>query len=132
MVGKQCMHATQYKLAPLLHRLCKQRRRPTASTPKILEMNSMSSRSISLTTMILALQGYGQTIQALLMSFMAGPAFAQKSNERSVTASRKMDFCTSRTLQPVLATCFTILASVTTLHITACTASEHFGALRLD
>eukprot|EP00438_Fugacium_kawagutii_P004407 Skav228592 [mRNA] locus=scaffold1161:30461:37461:- [translate_table: standard] len=62
-----------------------------ASTPKIFEMNSISSRSMSLTTMILA--------------------FAQKSSERSVTASLRIDFCTKSTLQPVFAICLTIFAS---------------------
>ena len=42
-------------------------------------------------------------------------AFAQKSRERSVTASRRMDFCTKSTLQPVFAICLTIFASMDSL-----------------
>ena len=39
-------------------------------------------------------------------------AFAQKSRERSVTASLRIDFCTKSTLQPVFAICLTIFASM--------------------
>ena len=42
--------------------------------------------------------------------FFCHLAFAQKSSERSVTASLRMDFCTKSTLQPVLAICLTIFA----------------------
>merc|ERR1719446_1570877 len=52
----------------------------TGRQPHVFEMNSMSSRSMSVTTMIFIL--------------------ARKCSERSLTASRRMDFCTSSTVQP--------------------------------
>ena len=48
--------------------------------PQVFEMNSTSSRSMSLTTRIFI--------------------FARKCSESSLTASRRIDFCTSSTLQP--------------------------------
>mmetsp|Transcript_38276 Transcript_38276/g.94792 ORF Transcript_38276/g.94792 Transcript_38276/m.94792 type:complete len:234 (-) Transcript_38276:819-1520(-) len=57
----------------------------TGWQPTVLQMNSTSSRSMSVTTRILSL--------------------ARKCSDRSVTASRRMLFCTSSTLQPVLAIC---------------------------
>jgi len=54
----------------------------TGMHPQVLEMNSMSSRSTSFTTRIFI--------------------FARKWRESSLTASRRMDFWMSSTLQPVL------------------------------
>mmetsp|Transcript_8268 Transcript_8268/g.20543 ORF Transcript_8268/g.20543 Transcript_8268/m.20543 type:complete len:234 (+) Transcript_8268:216-917(+) len=52
--------------------------------PRVLQMNSISSRSTSRTSMIFS--------------------FARKCRPRSVMASRRIDFCSSTTLHPVLAT----------------------------
>mmetsp|Transcript_35791 Transcript_35791/g.78181 ORF Transcript_35791/g.78181 Transcript_35791/m.78181 type:complete len:238 (+) Transcript_35791:384-1097(+) len=64
----------------------------TGSQPSMRDTKSISSRSTSRTTKILAL--------------------AQKSRDRSVTASLRMDFWMSRTLHPVAAICLIILAII--------------------
>mmetsp|Transcript_16167 Transcript_16167/g.39090 ORF Transcript_16167/g.39090 Transcript_16167/m.39090 type:complete len:238 (+) Transcript_16167:383-1096(+) len=72
--------------------LVKLSRTVTGSQPSMRDTKSISSRSTSRTTKIFAL--------------------AQKSRDRSVTASLRIDFWISSTLHPVAAICLIILAMI--------------------